>query len=58
MVVCSNRKIAFALLKEFRTKYPEWFEEKKYPDDIVLTEDELKELRPMPFHCNGIKRWK
>lgn len=49
MVVCSNRKIAFALLKEFRTKYPEWFEEKKYPDDIALTEDELKELRPMPF---------
>lgn len=49
MVVCSNRKIAFALLKEFKAKYPEWFEEKKYPDDIVLTEDELKELRPMPF---------
>ena len=49
MVVCSNRKIAFALLKEFKAKYPEWFEEKKYPDDITLTEDELKELRPMPF---------
>lgn len=49
MVVCSNRKIAFALLKEFKAKYPEWFEEKKYPDDIALTEDELKELRPMPF---------
>lgn len=49
MVVCSNRKIAYALLKEFRAKYPEWFEEKKSPDDIFVTEDELKELKPMPF---------
>lgn len=49
MVVCSNRKIAYALLKEFRAKYPEWFEEKKSPDGIFVTEDELKELKPMPF---------
>lgn len=49
MVVCSNRKIAYALLKEFRAKYPEWSEEKKSPDGIFVTEDELKELKPMPF---------
>lgn len=49
MIVCSNRKIAFALLKNFKSKYPEWFEEKKSPDDILVTEDELKELKPMPF---------
>ena len=29
MVVCSNRKIAYALLSKFKDKYPEWFEEKK-----------------------------
>lgn len=30
-------------------KYPEWFEEKKYPDGISVTEEEMKELEPMPF---------
>lgn len=49
MVVCSNRKIAYALLQKFKAKYPEWFEEKKYPDDVSVTEEELKELKPMPF---------
>lgn len=49
MVVCSNRKIAYALLKKFEDKYPEWFEEKKYPDGISVTEEEMKELEPMPF---------
>lgn len=48
MIVCSNRKIAYALLQKFK-KYPEWFEEKKHPDDIIVTEEELKELKPMPF---------
>ena len=48
MIVCSNRKIAYALLQKFK-KYPEWFEEKKHPDDIDVTEEELKELKPMPF---------
>lgn len=49
MVVCSNRKIAYALLQKFKEKYPEWFEEKKTPDDVVATEEELRALKPMPF---------
>ena len=49
MVVCSNRKIAYALLQKFKDKYPEWFEEKKTQDGVSVTEEELKELKPMPF---------
>lgn len=49
MVVCSNRKIAYALLQKFKDKYPEWFEEKKTPDGVSVTEEELNELKPMPF---------
>ncbi|MGN0476853.1 MAG: type I restriction endonuclease subunit R [Ruminococcus sp.] len=48
-IVCSRKKIAYALLQKFKTKYPEWFEEKKTPDDISVSEEELKELKPMPF---------
>ena len=49
MVVCSNRAIAYKLLKTFESKYPEWFEEKKSPDGIEVNEEELKKLKPMPF---------
>lgn len=49
MIVCSNRQIAYNLLKIFKTKYPEWFVEKKIPDGIVATDKELNELKPMPF---------
>ena len=49
MIVCSNRKIAYALLQKFKDQYPEWFEEKKAPDDIFVTAEEQKELKPMPF---------
>lgn len=49
MVVCSNRKIAFALLKQFQDKYPEWFEEKKAADGVSASEEELQKLKPMPF---------
>ena len=49
MVVCSNRKIAYALLSKFKDKYPEWFEEKKVPDGTDITDEELNELEPMPF---------
>lgn len=49
MVVCSNRKIAFELLKKFQAKYPEWFVSKKAPDDTDISEEEQKELKPMPF---------
>ena len=49
MIVCSDRTIAYTLLKQFQEKYPEWFEEKKHPDDISVTEEELRQLKPMPF---------
>lgn len=49
MVVCSSRQIAFELLKKFQAKYPEWFVEKKAPDEMDLSEEELRELKPMPF---------
>ena len=49
MIVCSSRKIAYNLLKKFEDKYPEWFVEKKTPDDASATEEELRKLKPMPF---------
>lgn len=49
MVVCSNRKIAFELLKKFQAKYPEWFISKKAPEGMDVSEEELKELKPVPF---------
>ena len=49
MIVCSNRKIAYALLQKFKDKYPEWFEEKKTPDGVQVSVGELSELKPMPF---------
>ncbi len=48
MIVCSNRKIAYQLLKKFQEKYPEWFEEKKTPDGMKSKEEELRALKPMP----------
>lgn len=49
MVVCSSRPIAYELLKEFQERYPEWFVEKKFPDGMDVSEEELRELKPMPF---------
>lgn len=49
MIVCSSRPIAYALLQQFNAKYPEWFEEKKHPDGLSVTDEELRELTPMPF---------
>lgn len=49
MIVCSSRKIAYSLLLKFKEKYPEWFEEKKTPNWITATKQELNELKPMPF---------
>lgn len=48
MIVCSKRKIAYRLLQKFRELKPEWFEEKKSPDDSKLSAEELKKLSPMP----------
>lgn len=49
MVVCSNRLIAYALMLQFKDKYPEWFEEKKVADGVEATAEELNELKPMPY---------
>lgn len=49
MVVCSSRPIAYDLLKKFLKRYPEWFVEKKAPDGMKISEEELHELKPMPF---------
>lgn len=49
MVVCSSRTIAYQLLKTFQDKYPEWFVEKKAPDEVSISDEELRELKPVPF---------
>ena len=49
MIVCSSRSIAFDLLTIFKEKYPEWFVEKKVADGFTATDEEEKELKPMPF---------
>lgn len=49
MVVCSSRKIAYMLLQIFRDKYPGWFEERKVPDGVSVTPEELRKLRSLPF---------
>ncbi len=49
MIVCSKREIAFDLLQKFKEKYPEWFKEQKTPNGVFATNEELKELKPMPF---------
>lgn len=49
MIVCSSRTIAYELLKKFQDKYPEWFIEKKVADGVSVTDEELHELKPMPF---------
>ena len=48
MIVCSKRKIAYDLLQKFKKLKPEWFEEKKSPDDSLLSEEELRKLPLMP----------
>ena len=49
MIVCSSRPIAYDLLTIFQDKYPEWFVEKKAPDGVKVSDEELRELSPMPF---------
>ncbi|MCM8872023.1 MAG: HsdR family type I site-specific deoxyribonuclease [Paludibacteraceae bacterium] len=48
MVVCANRKIAYDLLMKFKEHYPEWFEERKTPEGVVVSPEELKMLKEMP----------
>ena len=49
LITCANRPIAYALLKKFKEKYPEWFIEKKIPDGVEASEEELNELTHRPF---------
>ena len=49
MIVCSSRPIAYDLLTIFQNKYPEWFVEKKVPDGVKASDEELRELSPMPY---------
>lgn len=48
MIVCSNRKIAYALLKTFEKLYPDWFELKKTPCDAKVAARDLRRLTPLP----------
>jgi len=48
MVVCSNRKIAYNLLQKFKELYPEWFVERKTPEGVVVSKEELLKLKEMP----------
>jgi len=49
MIVCSKREIAYDLLSIFKDKYPEWFIEKKVPDNSNATPEEIKKLKKVPF---------
>ncbi|MBE6302285.1 MAG: DUF3387 domain-containing protein, partial [Parabacteroides distasonis] len=44
----ANRKIAYDLLLKFKAHYPEWFEERKTPEGVTVSAEELKELKDMP----------
>lgn len=48
MIVCSKRQIAYRLLQKFRELRPDWFEERKSPDDSLLSREDLQALTPMP----------
>lgn len=49
MIVCSKREIAYDLLSIFKDKYPEWFIEKKVPNNSNATPEEIKKLKKVPF---------
>lgn len=48
MIVCSNRKIAYDLLMKFKEHYPEWFVERKTPEGVKVSQEELKKMEEMP----------
>ncbi|MBR5674274.1 MAG: type I restriction endonuclease subunit R [Muribaculaceae bacterium] len=48
MIVCSSRPIAYNLLQKFKEHYPEWFIERKTPEGVEVSPEELKELKEMP----------
>lgn len=48
MIVCSKREIAYNLLLRFKEHYPEWFVERKTPEEVTVTPEELKKMKEMP----------
>lgn len=48
MIVCAKREIAYDLLKKFQDHYSEWFVERKTPEGVNATPEELKELKEVP----------
>lgn len=48
MIVCANRKIAYSLLLRFKAHYPEWFEDRKTPEGVIVSLEELSQLKEMP----------
>ena len=48
MIVCSKREIAYNLLLRFKVHYPEWFVERKTPEGVTVTPEELKKMKEMP----------
>lgn len=49
MFVCLNRPIAFKFYNILKIKRPEWFELKVAPDGVKVSEQDKKELIPMPM---------
>lgn len=49
MFVCLNRPIAFKFYNILKTKRPEWFKLKVAPEGVELSEQDKKELIPMPM---------
>lgn len=47
MFVCSNREIAYELYKKIIALRPEWNEIKVAADNVVLSDDERKKIKPM-----------
>lgn len=48
MIVCSKREIGYRLLEKFHKLKPEWFDERKHPEGMVVPQKKLKDLKPMP----------
>lgn len=49
MFVAPDRPIAWDFMQIIKEKRPEWFVEKRCPDNIVLSEEDEKKLKPMPM---------
>ena len=49
MITCSKRPIAYALLKIFQEKYPDWFVPRRVPEGTELSKEELQGMPEVPF---------